>query len=83
MLVFVVFYKESRIWEGKKLIPTKQLSIFFTMNFVLECTLKTLEATNQGYSFKLFFSKAAKSLKKTCKGVHFLAKLQVESLELH
>ena len=36
MLVFVVFCKESRIWVGKKLIATKQLSIFFTVSFVLE-----------------------------------------------
>ena len=36
ILVFVVFCKESRIWLNKKLIPTKQLSIFFTMSFVLE-----------------------------------------------
>ena len=31
--------------------------------------------------FKVFFSKVRKSLKRTCEGVSFLVKLQVESLE--
>ena len=45
--------------------------------------LKTPEATTQSYSFKVFFSKVDKSLKRTCEEVRFLVKLQVESLEIY
>ena len=31
-----VFCKESRIWVRKKLIPTKQLSILFAVNFLIK-----------------------------------------------
>ena len=54
---FAVFCKESRIWEGKKLVPTTQLSIFFTMNFVLECILKA-RTNHSGVSLQSVFLKS-------------------------
>ena len=61
MLVLVVFCKESRIELGKKWILTQQLSIFFTVNFVLDSILKTPEATTHRYSFKVFSRNPEKS----------------------
>ena len=47
MLAVVVFCNESNIYESKKLIPIKQLSIFFTGNFELE---QHIENTSNNHS---------------------------------
>ena len=81
-----MFCKVSRIWVGKKLVPA--------IKYLFHCELKhqktpentivkTPEATTQKCSFKVFFSKVGKSLKRTCEGVYFLVKFQVESQKLY
>ena len=46
MLVFVIFCEESRIWVGKKLIPTKQLSICFAVSFILELHIENTRSNH-------------------------------------
>ena len=67
MLVFAVFCKESRIWAGKKLIPTKQSSVFFTVSFVLESHVENTRSNHAGISLKCFFRKSANPWKEPVK----------------
>ena len=59
MLVFVVFCKELRIWVGEKSIPTKQLSIFFTMSFIRIANWKHQKQPFRSIPLKCFSRKLA------------------------
>ena len=68
MLVFVIFCKETRVWKGKKLISTNYLSIFFTVNFVLEQHIENTRKQPVGViPSKCFSRKLLNSSKKPVK----------------
>ena len=78
----LLYFVRNPEYVGKKLIPTKQLSTYFTMSSVLEYHCENTRSNHSEVFLLSVFLQRQQILEKKLWSP-FLVKLQIESLELY